>query len=272
MELNEEAQNLEIQALKSIYPDCFFDNVSPKAWKGAAKLPEFNIRVKKDEDSDIFILLNVKYPKAYPTKAIPILSVTQSKGLTSAQVNRILGAIHAEAQRLLGSEAIFSVIEVKEPSGLSLALEKEKRALEEERVLRELAEIRAREEEEKESQLQEQLLQQLQRDALRKEEMHREERECQKARRRALSDATEKPMVETAVETFDSEIEAYDMRFDTVRLYHGRKECLGMTYDAEPVCDEADASVTLELHVVTLESSYYRTQQGWSTLCYTSFA
>lgn len=54
-------------------------------------------------------MLTVKFPKAYPSKAIPILSITQSKGLTSAQVNKILSAIHAEAQRCLGSEAIFAV-------------------------------------------------------------------------------------------------------------------------------------------------------------------
>ena len=33
MENNEELQNLEIQALKSIYLDEFFDNIPPKAWK-----------------------------------------------------------------------------------------------------------------------------------------------------------------------------------------------------------------------------------------------
>ena len=77
--------------------------------QGAARLPEFSIRVDKDEGSDIHIVLNVKFPKAYPSKAIPILSITQSKGLTSAQVNKLLAAIHAEAQRCLGSEAIFAV-------------------------------------------------------------------------------------------------------------------------------------------------------------------
>ena len=78
-------------------------------FQGAAKLPEFTIRINKDDDSDIFIVLNVMFPKAYPTKSIPILSITQAKGLTSVQVNKILSAIHAEAQRLLGSESIFSV-------------------------------------------------------------------------------------------------------------------------------------------------------------------
>ncbi|EJC97866.1 uncharacterized protein FOMMEDRAFT_143407 [Fomitiporia mediterranea MF3/22] len=293
---NEDAQNLEIQALKSIYPDVFFDDVSPKAWKGAARLPEFSIRVDKEEGSDVYVVLNVKFPKAYPTKAIPILSIPQSKGLTPAQVNKLLGAIHAEAQRCLGSEAVFAVrlfvnllafseyptafqvIEVaqewmrkafdkpegpkKERSGLSLAIEMQNRALEEEKALREKEELLAREEEEKQSQADEQLLQQIEKDALRKEEMRREERERQKARRRAFSDATEKPLVETSIESFDSEIEISGVRFDTVRLYHGRQECLGTTYDAEPVCDEPHPAITLELHVIVFESSYYKTHPG----------
>lgn len=90
-------------------------------------------------------------------------------------------------------------------------------------VLREKQESLAREEDLKQSQLDEQLLQQIERDAARKEEMRREEKERQKARRRALSDATEKPLVETSVETFDTQIDAFGTRFDTVRLYRGRQ-------------------------------------------------
>lgn len=89
--------------------------------------------------------------------------------------------------------------------------------------MKEREELLAREEAEKESRIQEQLLQQLEREALRKEELRREERERQKARRRALSDATEKPAVETCIEIFDSEIEAFGVHFDTVRLYHERR-------------------------------------------------
>ena len=81
----------------------------------------------------------------------------------------------------------------------------------------------AKQEAEKESQLAEQFYQQLEKDALRKEEMRREERERQKSRRRALSDVTEKPIVETSVEIFDSIVEAFGISFDTVRLYHGRQ-------------------------------------------------
>ena len=71
------------------------------------------------------------------------------------------------------------------------------------------------------------LAEQLERDAQRKEELRREEREKQKARRRALSDATEKPLIETSVEMLDEEIEAYGVRFDSVRLFHGRR---GLTF------------------------------------------
>ena len=39
-------------------------------------------------------------------------------------------------------------------------------------------------------------------------------------------------------------------------------ECLGVTYNAEPVTDDQESTLALELHVVTFESSYYKTQQG----------
>ena len=93
------------------------------------------------------------------------------------------------------------------------------------RIARE--ESAAKAEHEKESILAQRLAQQLERDALRKEELRREEKERQKARKRALSDATEKPVIETSVEMLDEEIDAYGVRFDSVRLFHGRRGSTG---------------------------------------------
>lgn len=45
MESSEELQQNELTALKSIYAEDFIETPPPKAWKGAARLPEFIIRV-----------------------------------------------------------------------------------------------------------------------------------------------------------------------------------------------------------------------------------
>ncbi|THH07416.1 hypothetical protein EW145_g3398 [Phellinidium pouzarii] len=248
MDSNEHHQGLEIQVLKSIYLYEYFESPPPKAWKGAARLPEFNIKVKHGYAPEIFFILNVKFPKAYPSKSAPILSITESKGLTPTIVTKVMSLMHAESQRCIGGEAIFQVISLAE----DWMKENVKATREREKSL-------ADAEDEKESQFAEQLLQQIEQDAQRKEEIQRQEKERQRARRRAVSDATEKPMVETHIETFDSEIEAFGLTFDSVRLYHGRR---GTTYSAEPICDDFNDSAALELHVVRFEADYYKTQQG----------
>jgi eukaryotic translation initiation factor 2-alpha kinase 4 len=133
--------------------------------------------------------------------------------------------------------------------GISLALEMQHRNLEAERVCdpfllirnvflnvaqmqKEKEESLARAENEKESELARRLTQQLERDAIRKEEMRRAERERQKARKRALSDTTEKPISETSIEMLDEEVEFAGIRFDSVRLFHGRR---GMKYRSTPL-------------------------------------
>lgn len=98
-----------------------------------------------------------------------------------------------------------------------------KRAEEEERALKERAEIEARERDERERRVANELLSQLQDDARRKEDLQRLETERRRARRRALSDATEKPNLEVSIASFDQEVVIGDVRFDTVRLFHGRQ-------------------------------------------------
>ena len=79
MEANEQQQNSEIAVLKSIYYDAFFESPPPRAWKvlswslvqepyayfdssikGAARLPEFNIKVKHEQEPEYFVVVNVK--------------------------------------------------------------------------------------------------------------------------------------------------------------------------------------------------------------------
>lgn len=79
MESNEQQQISEIEVLKSIYYDAFFESPPPKAWKvlswflvqepqayfdrsikGAARLPEFNIKVKHERQPEYFFVINVK--------------------------------------------------------------------------------------------------------------------------------------------------------------------------------------------------------------------
>jgi len=39
-------------------------------------------------------------------------------------------------------------------------------------------------------------------------------------------------------------------------------ECLGTMYLVEPICDDVNATLPLELHVINFESHYYSTIQG----------
>ena len=39
-------------------------------------------------------------------------------------------------------------------------------------------------------------------------------------------------------------------------------EGLGMTYLADPICDDVHATLPLEVHIITFTSSYYTTSQG----------
>lgn len=45
-----------------------------------------------------------------------------------------------------------------------------------------------------------------------------------------------------------------------------RTEWLGTTYLAEPVCDDINVTLPLELHVVEFTTSYYASPQGLSIL------
>lgn len=134
---------------------------------------------------------------------------------------------------------------------------------------------------ERAAQLEAELNEEMHQIALQKEGMQRLERERHRARRRALSDATEKPSNEVMIESFDEEIETTGIRFQAVRLFHPRQgscmifdsesivcltltisEWLGTTYSAEPICDNEDADLQLDLHVVVFESHYYSTNPG----------
>lgn len=117
-------------------------------------------------------------------------------------------------------------------------------------------------------------------------ERHHAERErTQHARReRANTDATEVPdwlarAGDTPIEAFSQEIELSGVRFGAVKLFHPRKGeycdsvrvvmllmntvgCLGMTYLAEPVCDDVNTTLPLELYVIEFTSAYYLSAQG----------
>ena len=111
----------------------------------------------------------------------------------------------------------------KDDGGISLALQMQKRAEEEERALKEREEMEASEREEREKQQASEFMSQFESDVRRKHELARQENERRRARRRALSDATEKPALEASTISFQNEIKIGSTRFDSVRLYHGRK-------------------------------------------------
>jgi eukaryotic translation initiation factor 2-alpha kinase 4 len=67
---------------------------------------------------------------------------------------------------------------------------------------------------------------------------------------------------DTMLESFGKEITVDGITFTTVRLFHPRQDCFGTIYLADPICDDINASLPLELLVVTFQASYYGTSQG----------
>ncbi|KIK54868.1 hypothetical protein GYMLUDRAFT_206162 [Collybiopsis luxurians FD-317 M1] len=271
----EELQQNELTALKSIYAEDFIETPPPKAWKGAARLPEFIIRVPHldpDLAHKICFNLHVIFPKTYPTKTNPTFTIQKPiNGLSNEQITKLSHAIHAEAQNHRGSECVMeivtfcqdwvatNVIPVVEAPG-SLALQMNMRAEDEEKARRQKAEALALEEAEKATKRAQELEEQLLLNAMMQQQAR--EREY-KARKRANSEATEVPMSsEYPTESFSDEIEFQGIRFDTVKYFHPRNECLGVTYAADPLCDDVNATLPLELHIVTFDTPYYSTTQG----------
>ena len=139
------------------------------------------------------------------------------------------------------------------------------------------------EEQERAAQRAEELQQELKADAERRQQ---EQELFQKARRRAMSDATEMPPPSedltdlTPIETFQEEIQWQGASFMSVKLFHPRKgvycshhssscrdadnrvECLGIVWQADPVTEDPHASFNLEVLSITFESRYYSTSQG----------
>ncbi|KAF9457367.1 kinase-like domain-containing protein [Collybia nuda] len=275
MDSAEELQNLEITALRSIYAEDFIETPPPKAWKGAARLPEFIIRVPHPEPTHatkINFYLNVKFPKTYPSLACPTFTIQKPiEGLNNDQVTKLSHEIVSEAQKYRGSEMVFQIVtfcqdwlasHVKplvEAVG-SLALQMNQRAMDEEKARQRRAAEEAEREQERAAKL-----------AMEREEQFKEEamrqllaREQQyKARKRANSEATEMPISgDTMTETFAQEVNINGVSFNTVKLFHPRPESLGTVYLADPICDDVNTTLPLELFVVTFQSHYYTTTQG----------
>jgi eukaryotic translation initiation factor 2-alpha kinase 4 len=105
-------------------------------------------------------------------------------------------------------------------------------------------------------------------------------------RRRAESDATEVPppgATDTPTETFTHEIEFQGLIFKTVKVFHPRKgelslvalaagcctglisthiDGLGTKFSAEPVCEDVNTTIPLDLFVISFDSPYYSSNQG----------
>ncbi|KAH9956146.1 hypothetical protein BC827DRAFT_1139950 [Russula dissimulans] len=269
-----EQQQQEITALKSIYAEDFIE-CQHRAWKGAPRLPEFVIKITHPDTAHttkIYFHLHTIFPRTYPTNAHPIFTVQQPiKGIPDDCVAKLSNFIQAEARQSRGTEIVFQVItaaqdwiaaNITPPVEVvgSLASEMIKRALEEEQAKKRREEAEAREEAERKRLFAEALNEQMQADAHR----HQIERERQRARHRAQSDATEVPEVadDIPTQTFDREIIVNELHFRAVRLFHPRHDCLGTTYQAEPICDDVTATLPLEVHLVTFDTHYYTTHQG----------
>lgn len=279
MESQEERQQLEITALKSIYDNDFIECPPPKVWKGAPRLPEFIIKVSHPEYANtVYFHLHTKFPKTYPAIACPIFTTQPHiMGIHPTIIAQLSNAIQAEAQRIKGAEMVFQIVTfaqewlaatvkpgVKVVGSLASqmrmrasaeALAKKQREEEEAELEQERAAQRAQEFEE------EMRAEEMRADAY-KQQLERER--SQQARQRAASDATEIPNSEdiTLTESFGKVIEWQGVSFSRVKLFQPRQECLGTMYQAEPMCEDASKALPLELLSITFHAQYYTTTQG----------
>jgi eukaryotic translation initiation factor 2-alpha kinase 4 len=99
------------------------------------------------------------------------------------------------------------------------------------------------------------------------------------ARKRGYSDATAvPPSGDIFTESFNQEIVFGGVTFQSVKIFHpyaGKMtpsfplfgsnwlpDSLGMTYLADPICDDVNMTLPLELHAITFNDPYYTTSQG----------
>ncbi|KAK7057453.1 kinase-like domain-containing protein [Favolaschia claudopus] len=275
MESSEELQQLELTALKSIYAEDFIDTPPPKAWKGAPRLHEFTIRVPHPDGahaSKICFNLHVIFPKTYPTKATPTFSIHKPIiGIGNDQVASLLQAIHNESKNCRGAEMTFQIVSfcqdwlsshVVPPIDIpgSLANQMTQRALEEERTRKQKEADEAEQENERAAKLALELEAVIKADA---QKQHLAKLREYKARKRANSEATEVPIGgDTPTESFSETVVVDGVSFHAVKIFHPQPERLGMCYTAEPICDDVNTSLPLQLYVVTFVSPYYISTQG----------
>ncbi|KAK0438425.1 kinase-like domain-containing protein [Armillaria borealis] len=267
MESTEELQKNELTALQSIYAEDFQLIPPSKAWKGAASLPEITIRVRHPERANIGFDLNVKFPKTYPTLTYPNFTVQKPRGLDHDQITKLNQTLQNEVRASPRTEMVFQIVtfcqdwlseNVAAPAEVigSLAVQMKQRAAEEERARQEQAEREAMER----KQRMDKLAREFDADVQKQQQLAREQH---RTRHRANSEATEVPdSSDTPTETFDEDIEMNTIHFNTVKFFHPRNAYLGTIYGADPVCDDVNATLPLELHVITFGSHYYTTSQG----------
>ncbi|KAI9060398.1 Serine/threonine-protein kinase [Trametes sanguinea] len=279
----EDRQKEEITALQSIY-DKDFTVREAKAWKGAQRLAEFNIRVTypdPEHSEDVFFYLHTIFPKTYPILACPIFKVEQGVGIAKADLAKLEHAIQQEAQKYKGQEMVFQIAtfaqdwmkdHVRPPTEVSgsLAAQMNRRAIEQERARKQREEEEAALEQQRAAELAAQLNEQIRENAY--QQQQERERMQQLARKRAMSDATtvgpDETLVEDAgqVEVFDKEIHWMNAAFDRVRLFHPRQEGLGTMYQAEPILEKSYETIPLELFSVSFMAEHYRRPQGLKKL------
>ncbi|CDO76045.1 hypothetical protein BN946_scf184959.g3 [Trametes cinnabarina] len=275
--------------LQSIY-DKDFTVREAKAWKGAQRLAEFDIRVTypdPEHAEDIFFHLHTILPKTYPILACPIFKVEQGAGITKVDLARLEHAVQQEAQKYRGQEMVFQIVtfaqdwlkdNVKPPTEVSgsLAAQMNRRAIEQERHPTLIKARKQREEEEaaleqqRVAELAEQLNEQIRENAY--QQQQERERMQQLARKRAMSDATtvgpDETLVEDAgqIEVFDKEVHWMNTAFDRVRLFQPRQDGLGTMFQAEPILEKSFETIPLELFSVTFMAEHYRRPQGLKKL------
>ena len=105
-----EIQHDEIQALRSIYMDDFFEEEAKTGpWKRAAdRAFQINLRTQSGEEQKIALTLIVSLPPTYP-KSLPRLNLRFGDSIRQKEQKEAQEVIKTKPKSLLGSEMIFEI-------------------------------------------------------------------------------------------------------------------------------------------------------------------
>ncbi|KAH7107186.1 kinase-like protein [Auriculariales sp. MPI-PUGE-AT-0066] len=268
-------QQEELEGLRAIYAEDYEEIRSNNVWKGAAALPEIDIRLKHPNDDQISVKLRVKLPKTYPSKAAPVFNVHAAQGVTPDQARQLNEAIKGQIRLYYSKPMIFdicvyatewitaNITKLKEDTtpNISLAAQLKSRTAEAERVLADRQKQDKDRAEREESRQQAAMAEQI---SARKAQMLQANKDQQRTRRRGHSISTDATGMDSSeVVAFPVQIEVKGITFDSVRIACPRKEYLWTVHYAEPAHYSQHVNAPpLELYTIAFDAQYYLAAAG----------